>query len=777
MRRFLVCLLFLTACEAVVDPEPTPAPEPWVEPPVAPVSEPVELDVNRWWLGFLDQGAPDYVRDAFEAGTFDLPDDDGEDADGVYWLRETPRENGAFGPRGQQLTYWAVSELEIDVGDHVFARSTRTYGAFVGQAPQSGYFYGDRRHRIPVVARQDGSHVAFRCAPGREIEIQLYSTDDEVVWNLADRTTQDLELGVAEDHWMGVPLLNLTDRALTNLVVRVIENDDFAAWEGSQPGIAPGAVTQIPLLLQQKRAPDDAEDVLTATIRVASPELEWSYETTVEFTGARELTASNWKTYLSPVDGSVQRYGVRYPTDYDPSRDDYAMVLSLHGAGVQGRGQSGSYSAKDWAFIVAPTNRHEFGFDWEEWGRFNALATLDDAQARFNTDPTKVYLTGHSMGGHGTWHVGTSTPGRFATFMPSAGWESFYTYGGSQRPSGAIARSRAHSDTRNYMTNLARRGVGVIHGTADNNVPFSEGQQMYDRASEVTDDLWNHWQEGAGHWWDADGDEPGADCVDWEPGFEWMAEHTLDPLELEFDFRSANAGYSPHHSYVRLESSDDPDGDLFASSTVDGSTVTLETTNVRSMALDGAGLTAKGIDTIVVDGESMAVEDGEMWIGPSSGKTHDVHGPYNQVYRRPFCFVFPDGPNPHADAAAMLSSYFAILGNGHACGIPVSALTDQILAERNLIWMGVDADTVNAPLAFDWGDELRTPQGDYDGAMHFIFRGDNDRLNAVLTATPGDEASLARIIPFSSRSGMPDFIAWRNSSLHIAANMDAEWGL
>ena len=34
----------------------------------------------------------------------------------------------------------------------------------------------------------------------------------------------------------------------------------------------------------------------------------------------------------------------------------------------------------NWAYIIAPTNRHPFGFDWEEWGRFNALATLDAAR-------------------------------------------------------------------------------------------------------------------------------------------------------------------------------------------------------------------------------------------------------------------------------------------------------------------------------------------------------------------------------------------------------------
>ena len=43
----------------------------------------------------------------------------------------------------------------------------------------------------------------------------------------------------------------------------------------------------------------------------------------------------------------------------------------------------------------------------------------------FAHDPTQVYLSGHSMGGHGTWHVCLSTPTEFAVIGPSAGWSHF----------------------------------------------------------------------------------------------------------------------------------------------------------------------------------------------------------------------------------------------------------------------------------------------------------------------------------------------------------------
>ena len=61
--------------------------------------------------------------------------------------------------------------------------------------------------------------------------------------------------------------------------------------------------------------------------------------------------------------------------------------------------QANSYRSKSWGYIVAPTNRRPFGFDWQSWGRLDALESLADAKLRYGIDPTRVYLTGHSMGG------------------------------------------------------------------------------------------------------------------------------------------------------------------------------------------------------------------------------------------------------------------------------------------------------------------------------------------------------------------------------------------
>ena len=650
MRRIALLISCLPLVALVGCPEPEPEPEPPVgDPPLAPLVEPVEVGLDEWRIGLVNDPGSDPVRPAIESGTFEFPDS-GTDGNGTTWFDVTPDESGLIGPFSSTIFY-AVADLDDDLsaGDRIIARTSNAQGIYVGDALQPGYFYGDSRPRVPLVPAEDGELIVVRGTAYRNTQVQLWSTPDELWMNLSDLTAPEIGLGETGEHWLGVPVLNLLRRYVPDVQARVIDNDDFEATTTEYPAMAPAAVTQLGFLLRPKHPPADVEVPMVATLRLVAPSLDFSYERDVNI-GVIDPSEGRWQTLRSPIDGSVQGFGVLRPSNFDPDREDYAVVLSTHGAGVQGRGQARAYGAKDWTYIVAPTNRHPFGFDWEEWGRFNGLATLDHAMERYSIDPTKVYLSGHSMGGHGSWHLSVTTPGRFATTGPSAGWESFYTYGGSSQPTGPLARARAHSDTLEYIDNLARRGAYVIHGTADDNVPWSEGQNMYAAVSAVTDDALFHWEEGAGHWWDNDPDTPGAACVDWGPMFDWIQEHTLDPFELDFSFRSPNPGYSPFHSYVTIESATSAYDDVEIHSEDGGSTVTLTTSNVRSLTLNGDALLDRGVSTVSVDGEDITVVAGAIPVGPQEGKNHEVYGPYNQVYRQPFCFAYATRSTPTTSA-------------------------------------------------------------------------------------------------------------------------------
>ena len=86
-------------------------------------------------------------------------------------------------------------------------------------------------------------------------------------------------------------------------------------------------------------------------------------------------------TFRSKIDESVQHFSVLPPKDFDPKKR-YALILTLHGASGVSDGQVGAYSQKDWAFVVASTNRRPFGFDWQDWGRLDAIEVLDEAMEK-----------------------------------------------------------------------------------------------------------------------------------------------------------------------------------------------------------------------------------------------------------------------------------------------------------------------------------------------------------------------------------------------------------
>jgi dienelactone hydrolase len=213
-------------------------------------------------------------------------------------------------------------------------------------------------------------------------------------------------------------------------------------------------------------------------------------------------------------------------------------VLSLHGASVEATSQAASYAPRAGLLIACPTNRRPFGFDWEDWGRIDAIESMDEVVRRFNTDPARQYLTGHSMGGHGTWNIGVLHPERFAAIAPSAGWLSFDTYtsrGGPvyapPGPLGEVFReARASSDTLAYFANLRGKGIYILHGDKDDNVPVDQARQARAALDALGIAYQFHEQPGAGHWWDDD--RPGAACVDWPGIWETFAAHRL-PAKAE----------------------------------------------------------------------------------------------------------------------------------------------------------------------------------------------------------------------------------------------------
>jgi predicted peptidase len=127
--------------------------------------------------------------------------------------------------------------------------------------------------------------------------------------------------------------------------------------------------------------------------------------------------------------GTTMSYVVYVPRDYTPDRK-WPVILFLHGSGERGTdglkqsqvGLGGAvrlYPERYPAIVVmpqcAPNQR------WSDTQADLAMQALDRTVQEYHGDPDRLYLTGLSMGGAGSWYLGTRYPEKFAAVVSLCG--------------------------------------------------------------------------------------------------------------------------------------------------------------------------------------------------------------------------------------------------------------------------------------------------------------------------------------------------------------------
>ena len=90
--------------------------------------------------------------------------------------------------------------------------------------------------------------------------------------------------------------------------------------------------------------------------------------------------------------------------------------------------------------------------------------------------------------------------------------------------------------------------------TKDDNVPPEQSHMMIERLKPIHSDFEFFEQPGAGHWWD-NSPEPGADCVDWRPMFDFFARHVRPGPDRirSVEFTTANPGISARDGWLTID--------------------------------------------------------------------------------------------------------------------------------------------------------------------------------------------------------------------------------
>lgn len=156
---------------------------------------------------------------------------------------------------------------------------------------------------------------------------------------------------------------------------------------------------------------------------------------------------------------------VYLPKAYEKDTLRYPLIIYLHGGSQRGNDldKLKAYGlpylvdkGQNFSFVIVSPQCPE-GKYWSTENWFDSLYT--DITSRYRIDKSKVYVTGISIGGYGTYIAAMDNPDKIAAIVPLCGGIN------------DVDTSRIHS--------IAKMPVWMFHGTADELISIKESERIY----------------------------------------------------------------------------------------------------------------------------------------------------------------------------------------------------------------------------------------------------------------------------------------------------------
>jgi predicted peptidase len=175
-------------------------------------------------------------------------------------------------------------------------------------------------------------------------------------------------------------------------------------------------------------------------------------------------------SYKATIQKKVSfQYLLYTPKDYQVSEKELPLVLFLHGIGERGTDlelvklfgiPKEIEEGVDFPFLVVSPQCPEDTIWANELDALYAL--LENIIEKYQVDRSRIYLTGLSMGGNGSWHLAAAYPSMFAAVVPICGW--------SDPLLGFPERIKVLRDVP----------VWAFHGAEDEVIPLQRSQELVD---------------------------------------------------------------------------------------------------------------------------------------------------------------------------------------------------------------------------------------------------------------------------------------------------------
>ena len=609
---------------------------------------------------------------------------------------------------------YAYSEIELPAAGRALVEAERVGSFWLNGDLFPGDPYGHGFMRVPVGLRAGVNSITVLLSGygDHRFKLNLLPVPAPIM-TVDDYTLPDLVRGEPGRFWVGIPVLNTTETRLDEIRIAVGDGRFARCTEKVFSGLAALCIKKIPVEIEISAFPDSG-DVLALPLSVGTGAS--AYKDTVSLR-LRNPGQSVRRTFISGIDGSCQYYAVLPPSDFKPGRE-YSLILTLHGANVRAENQVDAYRPKTWAYVVAPTNRRPFGFDWQDWGRLDALEVLAIAKNTLPVDTNRVYLTGHSMGGHGVWHVGLTHADLFAAMAPGAGWTCFELYipwflqkayiHGEPAARGIRETALSQDWPHTFLENARNLPVFILQGGADDNVPPFHARLFASGLDEMGYGYKYKEDPGRGHWYRIDSLDVA--CVDDPDLMSFLEDKVREPLPRDVVLKTVNPSHNRRAYWLEVIQQEHLYRETKVEAHVRADTVRIETRNVKHLALtlsrdlipSGRALLGIGDSRWYLRFDEpqtfhFSRRAGEFRRGKNLShgreKRPDRYGPIKQAMFSPFVLVYGTlGEAATTDFLIHLARLEAFQwwrrGNGFVEVLPDTEVTPAIVADCNLVLFG-----------------------------------------------------------------------------------------
>ena len=711
------------------------------------------------------------------------------------------------------LTYKSGSEKTV-----LFEASGHSLASINGY-PYEGDHYDFGWNLIPLKLKKGINVFVLKVGRFPRVRARLLEPKSEVQFTTRDVTVPDLLIGEDMDYKAAIRVVNASDKWIRKYAIVAKVNDRELTTKIND--IPPFTVYKIPFSIPSSTLDTSLAKVNVDLVLIQSNGQQVSTETLA--LNVKSKNKHHKRTFISDIDKSVQYYSVA--PDSNGHSDGAALFLSVHGASVEAVNQANAYKQKDWGNLVAPTNRRPYGFAWEDWGRLDALEVLADSKRIFKPDNSKIYLTGHSMGGHGTWYLGATYPDHFAAIAPCAGYPDLLLYRGNRSErllemteeqrmrygispkmfermtaeyvptavENIVERAGTPSRTLKLIRNYLHHGVYVLHGEKDNVVPTSLARDMRERLGKFHPDFTYYEYPGGTHWY-------GDHSVDWEPIFNLFKQRTIPEVQdiKKLEFSTGSPGVSATSHFITIHQQQIP----FEVSSFDFSWDTIfkiETKNVSLLEVDFTQLPGD-IQRIELNGKEIGITSKEnIYFREKDGDWNIVNKPsleekgphrsggFKDAFRNDVVFVYAtNGSKEENDwyynKARFDADTFWYKANGNIEMVADTNFSPRDYPNRNVVIYGNRSNNAawdkllkNSPVQVSnnnmkFGD--RSLSGSNWGLYFIVPRTDSDLASVgVITATglEGMKAAYANHYLVNGTT-FPDFMLFDETVLELGTS-------